>query len=339
MEFKTLSLKPADYYELLVKPHFADLIPDGPYNGTLNEFTVMDNVSSKRKIIDILGTANILKRRDASCNIVFSPVGKASIRQIEVDEVYGATIQCDNEFYQGCLEDFRNSDPKFTDYIQDFFLKAMKTDINSNAYFGDISRADDAQGIWNWNTFDGVFKHYAKYINNGTIKEQQTSAFNSGEITPQDAYNYLDWAWSNQEIFLKHLPNNMKAFYVSQSIYDGYAKFLKLTGGAYNIQYYTNGFAKLQFEGIDILPEPTWDPIMFSLNGGNAAHACILTIRGNFVFATDKTYGERTDEGVKALMVWYSKDSLSWKYANFLKAGTGIAMPEHTVIGITNFDQ
>ena len=74
------------YYELLVKPHFADLLPDGAFNGTLGEFSVMDDVSSKRKIVDILGTQNILKRRDASCNIVFSPVGKASIRQIEVDE-------------------------------------------------------------------------------------------------------------------------------------------------------------------------------------------------------------------------------------------------------------
>lgn len=337
MNFKTLTVSPAAYYELLVKPHFADLIPDGPYKGTLGEFTVMDDVSSKRKIVDILGTRNILKRRDASCNIVFSPVGKASIRQIETDPIYSATMQCDNEFYQGCLEDFRNSNPKFTDFIMDFFLKANKADIDSNAYFGDIDRPNDSAGIWNWNTFDGVFKKYAENISNGVIPTSQTTAFNSGTITPQDAYNYLNWAWANQDIFLKHLPDNMKAFYVSQSILDAYEEYLILTGGANNINYYLNGVPNLKFKRIDVLPEPTWDPIMSALNGGKQAHACILTIRGNFVFATDKTYGERTDEGVKALMVWYDKNSLSWKYANFMRAGTGIAFPEHSVIGLTNF--
>lgn len=336
MNFKTLSLKPAHYYELLVKPHFADLIPDGAYNGTLGEFTVMDDVSSKRKIVEILGNRNILKRRDASCNIIFSPVGQASIRQIETDPIYAATQQCDNEFYQGCLEDFRNSDPKFTDFILDFFLKAIKVDIDSNAYFGDITRANDPAGIWNWNTFDGIFKHYAKFIADGVIPAAQTFALADGAITPQNAYDYLNSAWNKQDIFLKHMGDNMKAFYVSQSIYDAYEQFLILTGGAYNVQSYINGIPALKFKRIAILPEPTWDPIMAALNG-SAAHAIVLTIRGNFVFATDKNYGERTPDGIQALRVWYSDDTLTWKYANFLKAGTGIAYPEHTVLAITNF--
>ena len=129
----------------------------------------------------------------------------------------------------------------------------------------------------------------------------------------------------------------MKAFYVSQSILDAYEQYLILTGGAYNIQYYLNGIPNLRFKRIQLLPEPTWDPIMAALNGGTSAHAVVLTIRGNFVFATDKSYGEATPEGVKALMVWYSYDELTWKYANFMRAGTGIAFPEHTVIGLTQF--
>ncbi|WP_313215014.1 hypothetical protein [Soonwooa sp.] len=336
--FERFTVGPKSYYEVLVKPHFADFIPDGPYNGTLGEFSVMDDVSSKRTIVDILGARNILKRRDASCNIVFSPVGKASIRKIETDPIYAATKHCENEFYQGCLEDFRNKDPKFRDYILDFFLKAIKVDIDSNAYFGDIDRANDSNGVWNWNTFDGIFKHYADYISKGLIPANQTSAFNDGAITPQDAYNYLKWAWGNQDIFLKHLPDNMKAFYVSQSIYDAYEDYLIATGTTGgNTTVLQTGFKTLSFKRIPVLPEPTWNPIMNALNGGTEAHAVVLTIRGNFVFATDKTYGEATPEGVKSLMVWYNQDEFTWKYANFMKAGTGIAYPEHSVIGLTNF--
>lgn len=332
-----LKINPNAYYELLVKPHFADLIPQGQFNGTLAEFTVMDDVSSKRKIVEILGNSNILKRRDASCNLVFSPVGKASIRQIETDKIYGATQHCENEFYQGCLEDFQNKDPKFRDYILDFFLKAIRVDINSNAYFGDITRADDTAGVWNWNTFDGVFKHLANFISDGVIAANQTSALDSGVITPTQAFEYLSWAWGNQDIFLKHLPDNMKAFYVSQSILDAYEDFLILTGGAQKIEYYQNGIPNLKFKRIPLLPETSWDPIMNVLNGGDDAHAVILTIRGNFVFATDKSYGEATPQGVEALRVWFDDNNLTWKYANFMKAGTGIAYPEHSVIGLTNF--
>lgn len=330
------TVNPNQYYDFVVKPSFADIV-NGPQNNTLGEWSIMDDVASKRRIVDILGSRNILKRRDASCNIVFSPVGKAAIREIETDKIYGATKHCENEFYQGCLEDFQNKSPKFREYIMKFFQDAIAVDIASNAYFGDITRASDSTGVWNWNTFDGVFTHIAKYIADGAIKSAQTSTLKSGAITPQDAYNYLDWAYENQDLFLAHLPDNMKAFYVTKTIHKAYGDYIRSTGGAYNVQLLQNGLQQLYFNNIPVLVEPTWDPIMTALNSGTAAHAVVLTIRGNFVFATDKNYGEATPDGVKSLMVWYSYDELSWKYANFMKAGTGIAYPEHLVIGMTPF--
>lgn len=330
------TVNPNQYYDFIVKPNFADLV-DGPQNNTMGEWSIMDDVTSKRRIVEILGNRNILKRRDASCNIIFSQVGKASIRNIDVDKIYGATKHCENEFYQGCLEDFQNRDPLFRNFIMDFFLKAIKVDIASNAYFGDITRASDSTGLWNWNSFDGVFKQIAAFIAEGTIPANQTFVLPSGAITPQNAYDYLHNAYANQDIFLRHMQANMKAFYVTQTIYDAYEDYIRATGGAYNIQLLQNGLTSLSYKNIPVMVEPTWDPIMTSLNGNVAAHAVVLTIRGNFVYATDKNYGEATPDGIKALMVWYSYDQLSWKYANFMKAGTGIAYPEHTVIGITSY--
>lgn len=335
MEFKRLMVSALAFFELLVQPQFADLIPGGPYNGTLNEFTVMDDVSSKRKIVDILGKRNILKRRDASCNIQFTPVGQGKIREIETDPIYGATQECDNEFYQGCLEDFRNTDPKFTDYIMAFFLNAMKVDIDSNAYFGDITRADDPTGLWNWNTFDGIFKKYAQYIASGVLPASQTMNIPSGTLSASAAFSLLQSMFDKQDVLLKSLPPTMKAFYVSGDVFYGYHQYLQNIGGAYNIALWQNGIPQLSFNGIPLLLEPTWSPILAALNSGTSAHAAILTIRGNFIFATDKTYGERTDQGVKSLLVWYSYDSLSWKYAMFMRAGTNIALPQHTVLAMT----
>lgn len=334
LDSEKLIVKSLAFYELLVKPHFADLIPDGPYRGTLGEFTLMDDVSSKRKIIDILGNRNILKRRDASCNIQFTPVAKGSPRVIEVDAIYGATLQCDNEFYQGCLQDFRDLNPRFRDYILSFFDKAIKADIDSNAYFGDITRPDDPSGVWSWNVFDGVFKKYGRYIKAGIIPANRAINLPSGAIAPIDAYNYLNYLFDNQDTLLKSLPPNLKAFYVSDGIFYGYHKYLQQIGGAYNISLYSNNVPQLAFNGIALLLEPTWSSIMTGLNGGKEANAAVLTIRGNFIFATDKSYGEGPALN-QALRVWYSDDDMVWKYALFMKAGTEVAMPEHTVMAMT----
>ncbi len=322
------------FYELLVHPHFADLIPDGPYSGTLGEFTVMDDVVSKRKIIDILGSRNILKRRDASCNIDFTPVAKGGLRTIEVETIYGATLQCDNEFYQGCFKDFISQHEKFRNYVLTFFEKAIKVDLDSNAYFGDITRPDDPSGLWNWNVFDGIFKKYKRYINSGVIPAARAITISTGTMTPLQAFNTLNYLFDNQEVLLKSMPPTMKSFYVSDALYYGYHKYLQQIGSAYNIGLYTNGIPQLSFNGIPMFLEPTWSPVMTALNGGKESHAAILTIRGNFVFATDKTYGEGPALN-EALRIWYSDDDMVWKYAMFMKAGTEIALPEYSVIAMT----
>lgn len=329
-----LSINSQAFYEVMVKPHFADITEgNGDYPGTLGEFTVMDDVSSKRKIIDILGGGNILKRRDASCEITFTPVADMKTRTVEVDKIYGATINCEEEFYQGCLEDFEQESQKFRDYVLTWFRKLIKKDLHSNAYFGNIDRPTDPNGVWSWNVFDGVFKWIGRYITDLTIPSGQTNTIAAGAITANDALNYLKWAYAKQSVLMRSLPNNMKAFYVNQAFADAYEDFLIATGNG-PAQQYMNGFPIMYYKGIQVMVEPTWGPVMNSLNGGTDAHCCILTIRGNFTFATDKTYGTGPARN-EAFRVWYSDDDMQWKYYATMKAGTQIALPGHTVIAAT----
>jgi hypothetical protein len=324
------------YYTLMVKPHFADLNPVGDVPGTPGSFTVMDDVSSKKKIIDLLGGGNILERKDASCEIQYKPVAGLKPRTIEADKLYGGTKTCDEEFYTGCLEDFQSQSDKFLNFIIDWFGKIMKKDINSNAFFGNIERANDPNGVWSWNKFDGIFKWYGRYIADGTIAASQTTNIASGALTPTDCFNILQWAFDAQTDIMASLPEGMKAFYVSRKIANGYWKFLKQTGGANNIGYYTNGSPMLEFEGIPVIIEPLWNPIMNTLNGGAEANACILTLRGNFTFATDKNYGVQNKDGkYVGMAVWFNVDEQAWKVLSGMKAGTNIAYPELTTIALT----
>ncbi len=89
------------------------------------------------------------------------------------------------------------------------------------------------------------------------------------------------------------------------------------------------------YKGIEVRVKP-WDGILAGLNGGVAAHAIVLTVKGNFLFATDNTYGGGPYLN-EAVRVWYSNDDNVWKRQIHMKAGTELVNPQMMVLGITAF--
>jgi hypothetical protein len=342
--FQSVTIDSLAFHEAIIVPAFADILPQGfPYTGTLNEFTLMDNVPTKRPIIDIRRAQNIMQRRDASCDIIYKKVFGATTRQISVEEVYGATQFCRNEFYQGALKDWRDKDPLFANKILPYFQQAVNTDITSNSYFGDVDRVDMHTDAFDTDTFDGVFKWIKNYISSGLIPTAQTATIASDESFtdaggPQASYDLLKQMYDSQPVLMYSFTDTQKAFYVSKEIAQGYMDYLTATAasGGY-IDLIQNGVStkQLVFKGIPVLVEPLWTPVITQIKG-SAGFAAVLTIRGNFVFATDKTYGEGED-GHTALEVWYERKDMTWYYRLFLKAGTQIALPEYIVVAMSSW--
>lgn len=341
--FESFTLDSLSFHELVIAPAFADLVPEGfPFQGELNEFTLMDNVATKRPIIDIRKQQNILQRRDASCDIIYKKVFGASTRQISVEELYGATSFCRNAFYQGDLKDFRAGaldifEPKILPYFQ----QAINTDILTNGYFGDVDRVGSSTDAYSTTVFDGVFKWIGKYIDASVIPSGQTMTIADGESFtdsggPLAAYTLLKQMYDAQPVLMRAFTDQEKAYYVSQEIATGYEDYLAATatqGG--NIIFLQNGIKRLFFKGIEILVQRTWTPVITQIKG-DTGYAAVLTIRGNFVFATDRTYGEGED-GHTALEVWYEKKDMQWYYRIFLKGGTQIALPEFVIVAMTEW--
>lgn len=336
--FQSFSLDSLAFHESIIAPAFADLVPQGyPYKGTLNEFTLMDDVSSKRTIIDIRRVQNIMQRRDASCDINYKKVVGATTRQISVDEIYGATQFCRNEFYKGALKDWRAKDPLFGNKILPFFQQAVNIDVASNSYFGDVDRVVGVNNTWSTNIFDGVFKWIKKYIAATTIPAAQTVTIADGYDftgTPANAYNLIKSLYDKQPVLMYSFDDGQKAFYVSKEIAKGYEDYL-IAAGISNgyITDVKTGIKTLAYKNIPIIEESIWTPVITEVKG-SAGYAAILTLRGNFVFATDKNYGEGED-GKTALEVWYEKKDMMWYYRLFMKAGTQIALPEFVVVALT----
>lgn len=329
------------FFLAVIAPAFQDIIPnDFPYKGTLSEFTIMDNVVSKRNIINIRRVQNILQRRDASCDYIYKKVFGADTRFITTDEIYGATKFCRNEFYQGDLKDWRANDPLFGDKILPFFQGAVSIDVASNSYFGDIERVQSPTAQWSTGVFDGIFKKYEKYIAAGVIPAGQTIAIANGTdytTNATDAYTLLLSMYNKMPVMMRSFQKSQLAFYVSEEIKSGYEDYLSsIQQTAGNTTILENGQTALTFKGVPVLSEPIWTPIITELKGA-VGYAAVLTVRGNFVFATDKDYGEGED-GKTALEVWYERKESQWYYRLFLKAGTEIALPEYSIVAMSDWD-
>lgn len=329
-------------FELLVQPMYADLLPDytGAYDGALHEFTVVDNVSlaNGTPLVDIFskGAGSILKRRDGSCKTDWSTVATTSSRRIKVTELYGAVEECQEGFYQGCLADLRSKNAMFRDKVLMYFQKLLRSALAQNSYFGDVTRAGDPTDFFSWNAFDGIFTKIAQYIALGTIPAAQHFSIPAGPLAPADAYTALKTAYDAQNDILSNLPDNQKAIYIDKKTAKAYERYLISIGqnSCCGVSYVINGIPTLLFEGIPIVVEPIWDGMLKALNGGVEAHAIILTISGNFIFGTDKSYGGGANLD-QALRIWWSEDDEVWRYKMYLVAGTELYAPQHVIIGTT----
>ena len=334
-------VEPKAMHELIIMPQFGDVLDSETGQVTIpsdeeGDWQIMDNVVVSRPILDLFGGQNILKRRDATCKLIYSPVGRLGARHIRTVPLYAATEDCVEEFYQGAFEDYEQQNfDIFFENVMPILEKGLATDIYANKWFGDVSRPSDINGLWSWNKFDGVFTHIAGYIASGVIPAGQTFSIPEGELTPTQAKDALQAAYNKQDGLMMFFDDDLKAFYVDKKLAVAYYDYLVQSGNT-TIQQRADGTpVNMTFKGIKIKVKK-WDGILAALNGGTGAHAVILTLQGNFLYGADSKYGggPRRNEAIR---IWWSDDDNIWKRQIHLKAGTEIAAPQHIVFGITEF--
>ncbi len=336
-----MRLNPGQFYEAIVQPSFADFLDDytGAYNGILHEFTVWDDVSlaNGTPIIDLFSKSLMLKRKEASCKTDWSTLGHGDTRKITVTEIYEAVEDCLEEFYQGCLKDFRGDDTAkqfFLDQIRIIFLKQVRLSLAVNSYFGNVARPADPTETWSWSIFDGIFTKIAEYITKGTIPASQALSMPTGALTPAQVKTKFDEMFAARPDILRMQFANDTAFYVSENVALAWEDYLIATGAnsCCGVKYLQDGIPTLKYKNVPIFVEPLWGPVLTAINGGTEANAAILTVRGNFIFGTNKKYGIGPKLNHYGLRVWYSDDDEVWKYKMGMVAGTDLMRPQLIVI-------
>ncbi|MCZ2085381.1 MAG: hypothetical protein LC112_14025 [Flavobacteriales bacterium] len=337
IQITPFKVDPKSFHELIVQPQFGDILgEDGNVTQPSDEegdWMIIDSQRHSLPIIDMFGGQNLIKRRDATCKLIYSPVAKLGTRYISDEKLYAATEDCQEEFYQGCFEDYTQQNfDLFGEKVMPMLEKGIATDLYSNKYFGDLARPSDPNGTWSWNKFNGIFYHYVEYVTQGITAAPIAIPANP---TPAQVYAVLNQMVADQDEILDSFDESDKAIYVNKKLYDLLGDYYVLSGLAMiSLSELQAGRAKLYVRGIEVRPKK-WNGVLKAINAGTQAHAAILTLRGNFLYKTDSTYGGGPKRN-EAVRIWWSDDDNVWKRQLHFRSGTNIAAPQHTVLAWTN---
>lgn len=332
--FQRLNVDPLAATQVLVMPHFADVLDeDGNViipSAEEGDWQVWDNVPYSVPIIDILGNKNLLKRRDATCKIIYSSLGTTSNRVITTEKVYIAAENCQQELYQGAFRHWESRSDVFREKALELISNAVGTDLYSNKWFGWVGRPSNAD--WSINKFNGIWHWLAEGVSAGTIPASQSidlGAAGTG-FTNQEAYDAAIAMIDAQGEIMINMDDDMKTLHIDKSWYSKISRYLISIGDG-GPRDKAGFLTNIVIENVKVKPKK-WNPIISSIMGATA-HLGVLTLDGNFIYATDSRYGKGPNNDGPAMSVWYSEDDdvTRWQYHH--KGGTGVGALGYTVVG------
>lgn len=279
---RSITFSKTDSMTLFFEPIWKDMMAQGM-------FRVMPNVVSKKKMGFVQKLENIVQKA-TGCG--FTPKGKVGLytREIEVDDFKVNIQQCFDEFKDTIFEDqlkkgnlkYDVSGTMMGNILLAKVRDAMDLDYNRLFWWGDKSSNDTANnitnGMWSVHIPQLVADDLTPYIN----------ANSGAPLAPGDAIALLKNVYDAQANVLMGLPDNMKKFYVSRSVWQAYQCDLEdIGGGDGGRNQLINGVNVLTYRGIQLVPFLNWDQYTTNVLGNPDTHQVLLTVPDNLVFATD----------------------------------------------------
>jgi hypothetical protein len=280
----------------------------------LGLFTIMPNVRNKKKMGFISKLEKIVQAR-TGCG--FTPTGSMETydRTISVSpckiNVKICIDQFENTLWKEKLKSGNNQFNVADTEVFDIFLTSVQqgavSDIQRLLWFGNTASLDT-----DYNMTDGIWMvHIPALVAQNLIPYTNT---NSGApLAAGDAIDYLQAVYDAQPLALKGLPDNMKKFMVSGSIYDQYIKDLQaIDTPANGASTVINGIQTLLFNNIAVMPFRNWDYLDNTDLNSPMTHRILLTTPENLVVATD------VFSDMNSFMTWYDmEDEVTKVKANF----------------------
>ena len=294
------------------------------------DFRVISNVTSKRKLAFVQELEKVV-RQYSGCG--FTPAGNAKIyeRTLQVDKVKVNLEWCWEEFKDTVYEEALNKGISLPDIsgtlifniLQTLAQSAIKKDNRSLAFFGDGASVnpiyDATDGLWTVYIPQFIAANQCPYTNTAS----------GAPLASGDGIGYLRDVYNAADVRLKGLPNNMKKFYVSGSVFEQYREDLENGGGGdAGVTLLQNGQEVYSFRGIEVKPMWLWDEIMASTDFNQPdTHFILYTTPQNLVFGTDLLDAENQ------FKVWYNEEDEVMRLKALYKMGFNVVHPTLLSVG------
>jgi hypothetical protein len=199
------------------------------------------------------------------------------------------------EKYLGLGVDAYEIENNLQSLIFEQIIEAMKKDVMKVMFFGDNSLGAGSSSIYS--VIDGVFTKFfdneAAYcvqpVDNTTFPNQHDSILASG-----NAVTVLRKLWGNSSLILRALPNNQKAIWVTQSVWDNYYDSIIAdccNEGSWRAGQ--DGIDRLFYRGIELMPLPFADESLSSETGNpfydEIRHFAIYTAKENHYMGVERS--------------------------------------------------
>lgn len=228
-------------------------------------FTVRPGIKSGQQI-PVVGVLEDIVKAYVSCGD--NPAGTVGITncKIETVEMKVHFQQCKDDFESHFLESWlddglaaRELSTKLRGIINNLVMDAMKRDNFRILCFGDTTslstKYNQLDGLWTQVIADGTAYCYPRI---GT-------ALGTGTLAAGAALTRLRAMYEGAPITLKQVPNNMKGFYVTGSVYENLLTSYESNATGSDAQFRMlqkgpNGV--LTFRGIPVYPYYAWDAVL-----------------------------------------------------------------------------
>jgi len=221
--------------------------------------------------------------------------------------------------------------------IRTQYLKAAQSDIHRIAWFADANDADA-----DWNQFDGWITNFvdnSASFETGAfldLDSDNTNYENSDVLVSNGALNIFRALWAAQSATLRAVPNNMKAFYVTNTFIDNFATTLENQGNSEGQRLIQDGVTTYYFRGVELKAVPEWDTNLADSTNPHYTGSG-LSIGSNLVVYAAKdnlVFGSDVSEGSTSFKVRYADDDdETMKLTTKFKLGVQVMHYEYVCIG------
>ena len=221
------------------------------------------------------------------------------------------------EFLRTGVDEFDPSGTQIQTIIDRLVSDAARRDTFRIFWFGDTTDADT-----NWNQLDGAWtKMIAQNTPGNAYCVRRTSTtLGTGDLASGIALAALKEAYEESAIVLKQMPNSMKYFAVTGSVYENLLSSYEANVNGTERQFtnLTNGQDGLTYRGIRVIPLYAWDQALNAPGNplfGTMKHAILYTTKENHVVGVDVAGDSERISG------WYERKDRRYYIEGFQRLG------------------